>query len=103
MRIPLPKMMRHYRAKEFTENKTTSQVRAGVGLWSYFAKRPWLYRQSTKLGAALLHALGGKRGRIAMLPLASGWTSVRDLPAPAGRTFQQLYKMGGHGKKGDAR
>lgn len=102
MRIPLPKMMRHYRAKEFTENKTTSHVRAGLGLWSYFAKRPWLYRQSTKLGAALLRALGGKRGRIAALPLASGWTSVRDMPAPEGRTFQQLYKMSGHGKKGDA-
>jgi len=101
MRIPLPKMMRHYRAKEYREGKTTPRSRAGLRLWSYFAKRPWLYRQSAKFGAALLGLLGGRKGRITSLPLAFGWTSVRDMPAPEGRTFQQLYRMSGHGKTGE--
>jgi hypothetical protein len=31
---------------------------------------------------------------ISRLPfaLASGWTAERDLPAPAGRTFRELYR-----------
>jgi hypothetical protein len=26
------------------------------------------------------------------LPLGSGWTDERDMPAPAGRTFGEIYK-----------
>jgi L-lactate dehydrogenase complex protein LldF len=28
---------------------------------------------------------------LSRLPLMQAWTSVRDLPAPQGKTFQQLY------------
>ena len=35
---------------------------------------------------------GGKRGRIASLPLAGGWTGERDLPAPQGGTFMAQWK-----------
>jgi L-lactate dehydrogenase complex protein LldF len=36
--------------------------------------------------------LGHARGRFRALPLAGGWTKHRDMPAPAGRTFMDLYK-----------
>ena len=26
------------------------------------------------------------------LPLGAGWTAGRDMPAPAGRTFRDLYR-----------
>jgi L-lactate dehydrogenase complex protein LldF len=41
-----------------------------------------------------MRALGlfGRGGRFRSLPLASGWTSVRDFPAPEGPTFQSLWR-----------
>jgi L-lactate dehydrogenase complex protein LldF len=38
-----------------------------------------------------LGLLGRRKGRFRALPLAGGWTKHRDLPAPAGKTFQALW------------
>ncbi len=92
MRIPLPKMMRHWREREFEKKLTPSTVRAGLGVWGWFAQRPRLYRLLARVGNGVLRGIGGKRGRIASLPLASGWTGQRDLPAPTGRTFMDQWK-----------
>ena len=35
---------------------------------------------------------GGSEGMIHKLPLAGGWTDERDFPAPAGKTFRELYR-----------
>jgi L-lactate dehydrogenase complex protein LldF len=32
------------------------------------------------------------KGRLKKVPLASGWTEFRDMPAPQGKTFHQLWK-----------
>lgn len=92
MRIPLPKMMRHYRQREHEKGLSPQKARAGLSVWSYFATRPGLYRFATRLATGLLGRLGKAKGRFSALPLAGGWTSVRDLPAPEGRTFHDLYK-----------
>jgi L-lactate dehydrogenase complex protein LldF len=43
--------------------------------------------------------MGGRDGLIHRLPLAGGWTGGRDMPAPAGRTFRDLYReRAGSGK-----
>jgi L-lactate dehydrogenase complex protein LldF len=39
----------------------------------------------------VLGIVGRRRGRFRTLPLASGWTNVRDMPAPEGRSFQSLW------------
>jgi L-lactate dehydrogenase complex protein LldF len=44
-----------------------------------------------RVAARLLKWLGGREGRIRRLPLGGGWTEGRDMPAPAGRTFRELY------------
>jgi L-lactate dehydrogenase complex protein LldF len=66
--------------------------RAGIELWAWLAKRPALYRLATRMAMAALGAAGRKRGRFAKLPLAGGWTQVRDMPAPEGETFHARWK-----------
>ena len=91
MRIPLPKMMRHWREREFERNLTPLTARYGLKVWAFFAKRPRLYRFAASFGMPLLSLLGGTSKRFSALPLAGGWTRHRDLPAPEGRTFLQAW------------
>lgn len=92
MKIPLPKMMRHWREREFEKHLQPAAARYGLGVWAFFARRPALYRFASGIGMRVLSSLGGKSRRIAALPLAGGWTDVRDLPAPEGETFLTAYK-----------
>jgi L-lactate dehydrogenase complex protein LldF len=101
MHIPLPKMMRHWREKEFERNIRPSVARYGIRTWAYFARRPKLYRLLTGIGMPLLSMLGGRKARIAALPFAGGWTKYRDMPAPEGQTFMQAYAQRNAQKQGD--
>ena len=91
MMIPLPKMMRHWREREFERNLSPATFRAGLSVWAFFATRPWLYHLATRIGMLVLGFAGKARGRFSWLPLAGGWTKYRDLPAPAGATFQAAW------------
>lgn len=91
VKIPLPKLMRHWREREFERHLTPQGVRSNLAVWAYFAKRPELYRLATNVAARLLGWLGRKNGRLATLPFASGWTDGRDLPTPEGDTFFARY------------
>ena len=91
MRIPLPRMMRHWREREFERHLSPLALRAGLGFWAFFALRPGLYHFFAGIKTRILGALGRRRGRFHSLPLAGGWTAHRDLPAPQGPTFQQLW------------
>ena len=91
MKIPLPKMMRHWREREFERHLQPATYRTGLGLWAFFAKRPRLYQFATGIAMRVLGNLGHRRGRFRRLPLAGGWTKHRDLPAPAGQTFQEMW------------
>lgn len=92
MRIPLPKMMRHWRERAFERRLTPAPSRFALRLWNLFAARPRLYRLATSLAIPALALLGGRRRRLRALPFAGGWTRHRDLPAPEGRTFRQMWR-----------
>ena len=92
MRIPLPKMMRHYRAREWQRDLTPRAARVGLGIWAWFARRPALYRAATSAAMRALGWLGRRQGSFFNLPLAAGWTATREFPAPQGRTFQDLWQ-----------
>ena len=103
MRIPLPKMMRHWREREFERHLEPAAARYGLGVWAFFARRPRLYRRAVSLAMPLLGRLGGRRHRLRSLPLAGGWTRHRDLPAPEGRTFLDQWAARGKGEAMSAR
>jgi L-lactate dehydrogenase complex protein LldF len=92
VRIPLPGMMRSWREREFERHLSPATVRAGLKFWAFFVRHPWLYGLATALSARALAYFGKKTGRFKWLPLASGWTRCRDLPAPQGATFQAQWK-----------
>lgn len=92
VRIPLPKLMRHWREREFEKHLQPKAFRRGLRLWSYFARRPRIYRMASAMAARALKTLARGSGSIKRLPLASGWTVWRDMPAPEGRTFQQQWR-----------
>jgi len=94
VRIPLPKMMRHWREHEFDLKLSPPAVRGGLKLWGFFARRPALYRAATALAMRALASMGSFRGRFRWFPGASGWTKHRDFPAPQGLTFQAQWKQG---------
>jgi L-lactate dehydrogenase complex protein LldF len=97
MRIPLPRMMRHWREQEFARHLQPTTIRAGLRFWAFFARHPWLYRRATQITFSALALLGRGHGRFRRLPLARGWTMVRDLPAPEGATFQAQWAKRRHG------
>jgi L-lactate dehydrogenase complex protein LldF len=92
--IPLPKLMRNLREEQFDSRDVARSQRWALGLWASVATRPILYRFASRLGARILERLGRRRGKLARLPLARGWTAHRDLPVPTGATFTDLWKGG---------
>jgi L-lactate dehydrogenase complex protein LldF len=92
VRIPLPKMMRHWREREFERRLSPAPIRYGLGFWAFFAVRPTLYRLATAVAARVLHLAGRRRGRFSSVPFAGGWTRYRDLAAPERTTFQSQWR-----------
>ena len=90
VRIPLPRMMRHWREREFARRLSPAKFRYGLGLWAFFASRPALYRLFAGAGARVL----GRGRPWRRLPFAGGWTGTRDFPASEGRSFMSLWRTG---------
>ena len=95
MRIPLPKMMRHWRRMEFEAALPPTGQRFGLAVWAWLATRPALYQAMTGAITRVLGFLAGGRRKFSSLPLAGGWTGGRDMPAPEGRTFQAQWTARG--------
>jgi L-lactate dehydrogenase complex protein LldF len=91
VRIPLPKLLRYWREREYAAKLNPPAWRAGLSLWAWLAQRPVLYRLVAETAIRALGWAGARRGRFRALPLAAGWTSARDMPAPEGRTFHSLW------------
>ena len=92
MKIPLPKMMRHWRAKEFERHLTPATQRGYLRLWAWLVKRPRAYRIISSIMARLLSHMGRRKNRLRWLPLAGQWTCYRDLPTPEGKTFMAKWE-----------
>ncbi len=92
MNIPLPKMMRHWRERDYAQQSAISTPKLALRLWAYLAKRPALYRMMADLHGRALALAAGRKRRFSNLPFARAWTKHRDLPAPAPRTFLSQWQ-----------
>ncbi|MEW6330347.1 MAG: LutB/LldF family L-lactate oxidation iron-sulfur protein [Pseudomonadota bacterium] len=92
VKIPLPDLLRHLRRRQVERHLRPRSERAALRLWSWAARHPAVYALLTRAAARLLHRLGGKKKYLRHIPGASGWTRGRDMPAPSGRTFRELYQ-----------
>ncbi len=92
VKIPLPGLLREIRRQQFEQGITPGAIRLALEAWAVLAKRAGLYHLAMRIGIGLLGRWGRRRGSLRWLPLASGWTDSRDLPAPQGQTFQQAWK-----------
>ena len=92
VKIPLPDLMRKLREEQMARGLKPFGERLGLALWGWAAQRPALYALGTRLAARFMKWLGGRGRLIHRLPLAGGWSDGRDFPAPAGRTFRELYQ-----------
>ncbi len=92
MKIPLPKLMRHWREREFERGLNPAPARYGLKLWAFVARRPRLYRTLSAIGIPALALFAGAGRRFRHFPFAGGFTRHRDLPAPEGRTFMQQVR-----------
>jgi len=91
VKIPLPDLLRELREQQFARHLRPWRERAGFRLWAWLAAHPGLYALATRVASRMLAAMGGRGRLIHRLPLAGGWTDGRDMPAPAGKTFRELY------------
>ena len=96
MDIPLPRLMRRWRERAFAEGIPAPVERWGLRIWAMLARRPAAYRLAARAAAFVLSRLGN-RG-FARLPLTAGWAAGRDMPAPSGRTFSDLWAERRHGR-----
>lgn len=92
VKIPLPNLLRKLREKQVDQHLRPLTERLGLTAWAFVAKRPALYRLATKIGVRFMHAMAGGKKTISKLPFAGGWTDYREMPAPSGKTFRELYK-----------
>jgi L-lactate dehydrogenase complex protein LldF len=91
VKIPLPDLLRKLREKQVERGLRPASERLGIRMWSWVAQRPRLYALGTRIAARYLRFQGGGRRMIRHLPLGKGWTVGRDMPAPPGKTFRELY------------
>jgi L-lactate dehydrogenase complex protein LldF len=91
VKIPLPDLMRKLREKQFDLHLRPWGERMAIQAWSFAVTRPRLYALLSRLGARVATLLGGREKLIHRLPGIDGWTDGRDMPAPQGKTFRELY------------
>ncbi len=92
VKIPLPDLMRKLRERQFDNHLRPWSERLAIRAWSFAVQRPRLYAVLARIGARLASWIGGGDRLIHWMPGLDGWTKGRDIPAPAGKTFRELYR-----------
>jgi len=92
VKIPLPDLMRKLRERQFARKLKPWTERAAFSAWGWVARRPAIYAVAAAIAARVLALMGGRDRLVHRIPFAGGWTAGRDMPAPQGATFRELYR-----------
>jgi L-lactate dehydrogenase complex protein LldF len=92
VKINIPKHLINLR-RDIQQKHLNSSIERGVyGLWAWSMKSPFLYNTIGMLQKFDLRRRAGGTGWVKAMPsIAAGWTQIRDMPAPAKKTFHQLW------------
>jgi len=91
VKIPLPDLMRVLRERQVEQGLRPWQERLALRIWARVALFPGVYSLFSRVAARILRVIAGEEKLLHYLPGAQGWTNGRDLPAPEGQTFRELY------------
>jgi L-lactate dehydrogenase complex protein LldF len=92
VRLDIPRMLLSLRGSTDRGQAASPLLRLGLRAFGAIASRPALYRIATRAARVVLR-LVARDGWLRRLPgPGAGWTSVRDLKAPAAATFQDRWR-----------
>jgi len=94
VKINIPKHLINLR-RDIVERKINHPIERFIyRAWAKSLKSPLLYKLNTKLQKLVLRSQAEEHGGwVTKLPsIASGWTTIRDMPQPAAKTFHELWK-----------
>ncbi len=94
VKVPLTRIMRHWRNETFERGLTPPGLTRGLKLWARMARFPVLYALGGKMFASGARAFSGGQAQMKKLPLLGGWFGSRDLAAPAQKSFQSQWRSG---------
>ncbi|MBI4875620.1 MAG: iron-sulfur cluster-binding protein [Acidobacteria bacterium] len=98
VKIELPKLLLEHREQIVriqTQEGRNRLEKLGFRLWAWLMRHPKLFELAGSAGSVLAPESGGWLERLPGLLNAGparAWTSQRDLPAPAARSFRQLWR-----------
>jgi len=93
VKIDIPRLLISLRRDIHTQRLSGAFERLIYKTWARGMRSPSIYRLIVAAQKFELRRRAGKTGWIRALPtFVAGWTQVRDMPAPARRTFHQVWK-----------
>jgi L-lactate dehydrogenase complex protein LldF len=93
VKINIPKHLVNMRRDIVRSQMNGVWERVIYRLWAWAYRSPWRYNLVSALQRFDLRNRAGDSGWVSELPsVAAGWTQIRDMPAPAERSFHQMWR-----------
>ena len=93
VKINIPQHLINLRRDIVNQHLNGKMERTIYRLWAWCLKSPFLYGWIGRMQKFDLRRRAKKTGWISKLPrIAAGWTQIRDMPAPAAKTFHQMWR-----------